>query len=340
MDYKGLNDQIKQNKLKNVYLFNVNEDYIANMMLNNLKESLLSGDFASFNYTLIDDKKVNVNRIKDICETLPVMDEKRVVLLKSKSVLNKDTSKELSEYILNFPKYTILIIWIDGSMDKRISLYKAIKKTGEIVDYEKFKEAKLNAWIRNKIRNNGFVLTNDAVNYFINASGYLIDDKDKKDINLGYFISEIEKLKSLSLKEIDLNTIRKTISINIKDEIFKLTDAMTKKDSKNAFLLYSNLKYNNVSFMQILAVVRNYLKRMYICKEYTKIKKTEQDILKDYSMNPYAIKMANRDSKNYTLKDLQSFLDLCFDLEYSIKSGRVGMDEASIILIEKITNRK
>jgi len=336
MDYIKLNENIKKKNFKNIYLFNVGENYIAKMMFDNLKENLILKEYEDFNYAVFDSKKIDINNLSELIETMPMLDEHRLILVRGEYIKNKDFSKKLNECIKDIPYFTYIVLWIEGSLDKRTALYKTVKKIGDIVDFEKFKEYKLENWVRARIKKKNMVLTSDALGYFIEASGYLLDNSD---VDLGYFVSEINKLESLEKKNLGINDIKKIISVNIKDEIFKLNDALRDKNIQRAFELLNNLEYNNINFMQILAVVIRNFENMYICKEYMKAKKTESDIVKDYSLHPYSVKMANISAKKYTDKDIYNVLNLCLDLDYKIKIGEIGNREAGIILIEKIANR-
>lgn len=336
MDYIKLNENIRKKNFKNIYLFNVKEDYIAKKMLESLKNNLLSKEYEAFNYSVFDDKKIDINKVIELCETLPMLDNYRMVFIKSESITNKDISKKFSDYIKDIPKTTVVVIWMKGSLDKRTALYKTIKKYGDIVDFDKFKAYALESWVRKKLKENNIILTNDAVGYFIESSGYLVDESK---VDLGYFEGEIKKLSSINKEKIDIDEIKKIISVNIQDEIFKLTDALRDKNSDYAFKLLHNLKYNDVKFMQILGVVVRNFENMYICKQYIKKGKTENDIVKDYSLHPYAVKMANISSKKYSLNEIHVFLDLCLDLDYKIKIGEISEKDAGIILVEKISNR-
>ena len=151
MDYIELNKNIKNKQFKNIYLFNVSENYIAKKMFDSLKRNLLKEDFETFNLSVFDDKKIDVNKIIEICETLPMLDNNRLVLIKSDSIKNKDIAKKFSDYIKNIPSTTVVVIWNKGALDKRTALYKTINKHGEIVDFEKFQSHALEIWLRKKL---------------------------------------------------------------------------------------------------------------------------------------------------------------------------------------------
>ena len=77
MDYIKLNEQIKKDKMEKVYLFNVNEDYIANALLNNLKSKVLNEATMELNFNVFEDKNIPLSQITSAIEAMPIMDKKR-----------------------------------------------------------------------------------------------------------------------------------------------------------------------------------------------------------------------------------------------------------------------
>ena len=332
-----MNEQIKKDKMEKVYLFNVNEDYIANALLNNLKSKVLNEATMELNFNVFEDKNIPLSQITSAIEAMPIMDKKRVVYVSDNIFLsNKDISKAFSDIVKNIPDYTILILYNKrGKIDKRSSLYKQIKANGGIVDFEKLKEYKLNSWVRERLMSENISLSNDAMRYFIESSGYTLDDSDT---DLGYFIKEIEKLKVYKGEQISLDRIRDIISVNINEEIFKLSDNLIKKNREKSYELYMNLKYNNVGFMSILAVIMRNMENIFIAKDYLRQRKSENDMAKDYSMHPYSAKIAMQNARKFTKKQISDNLNLCMELDFKLKSGELADYEAGLILIENILN--
>ena len=335
MDYIKLNEQIKQNKMEKVYLFNVGEDYIANALLNNLKSKVLNEATSELNFNVFEDKNIPLSQITSAIEAMPIMDKRRIVYVSDNIFLsNKDTSKSFSDIVKNIPDYTILILYNKkGKIDKRSALYKQVKANGGIVDFEKLKEYKLNSWIRDRLSNENIRLSNDAMRYFVESSGYTLDDSDA---DLGYFIKEIEKLKVYKGEQISLDMIRKIISVNINEEIFKLSDNLIKKNRQKSYELYMNLKYNDVKFVSILAVVMRNMENIFIAKSYINQRKSENDMAKDYSIHPYSAKIAMQNARKFTKRQINDNLNLCMELDFKLKSGEVSDYEAGLILIENI----
>lgn len=341
MNYNDLNRQIKKGDIKNIYLFNVSEEHIARSMLEVLKKKIVDENFEELNFTVFEAKKINLSELNALIETMPMMSDKRLILIDSEYFYkNKNEGKLLAETLKDVPDYTTIVFFKKGSLDKRTALYKAIKKYGSVVDINKLNSYELDSWLRNKLKKSGVMLNSNAVGYFIEASGYLHRDSTT---DLGYFISETEKLKMLPGVEDKLLTkddIHRVISVNINDEIFKLVDSLMNKDLNTAFNLYANLKYNNVSYMNIHSLVVKHLREVFICKSYLANNKPQKKIEADYpSIHPYSIKLAIAASKKYDDKTLMKLIEKCADIEFKLKSGELSDEDAGVVLIESVGNR-
>ena len=337
MDYRQLNNDIKRKKFSGIYLFEAVDEYIADSMLKVLKKALVSDEYADFNYSVFSEKKINLDALMELSDTQPFFDANRLIVIKSDGIKNKTFQTGIREYLTSMPDYSHFVFYVKGNMDKRTALYKYIKKNGCIVELNRFSEYQLSGWIKQRLGRYGIRIMPDALSYFIQASGYTLRESQ---VNLGYFASEFEKLLSLDKRELDLEDIKKTVSVNIEDNIFQLADALNDRNAGMAFSLYSDLLYHNVSFMQMLSVISGNLERIFICMHYRKNGKTERDIVRDYSMHSYAVQRAFANSRKYTYAELKKAIRLCFSLDRSLKSGEISQENAGVVLIEKIANRR
>ena len=337
MDYIQLNKDIRNRKFSSVYLFEAIDGYMADSMLAQLKKALISPEYEDFNYSVFSEKKINLNSVTDLSDTQPFFDDNRLIVIKGDAVKNRTFQKSVREYLARLPEYSHFVFYADGRMDKRTALYKFIKKNGCTVEFDRFSEYKLGNWIKRKLGSQGIRITPGALNSFIEASGYTLRDSRT---DLGYFIGEIEKLRSLEKSELNEEDIKRTVSVNVEDNIFKLTDALNDRNASRAFSLYHDLLYHNVNFVQILSVVSGNLERMFICMNYRKNRRSETDVVRDYSMHSYAVQMAMANSRKYTYPELKAALRLCFRLDKSYKSGEISAENAGVVLIEKIANRR
>ena len=78
------------------------------------------------------DESASVSDVICACESLPLMDLKRVIVLSG--IFNAEFFKPLAEYVLRLPDTTVLIISVN-EIDKRQSIYKAISTHGRTQEF-------------------------------------------------------------------------------------------------------------------------------------------------------------------------------------------------------------
>ncbi len=99
MNFQGIYDDIKSRKVKQAYIFHGKEEYVKDDALNKLI-LLLVTDFSDFNLSIMDNP--SPDEIISAAEQLPMMDERRIVLVKNCELLiqakkKKDDGKQKDE---------------------------------------------------------------------------------------------------------------------------------------------------------------------------------------------------------------------------------------------------
>ncbi len=79
MDYKDFIKRIGTNKLRPVYLFTGDEEYLILDVIERLKKEYIEDNFEALNYINIASKENSFDSILNACETLPFMSEKKLI---------------------------------------------------------------------------------------------------------------------------------------------------------------------------------------------------------------------------------------------------------------------
>ena len=97
-----------------------------------IKDKYINPAVEMFDFVKFDGSEVSAGIVIEACETMPMMSEKRVVLVEDFDMAREDAG-ELAEYFAEFPESTVLIL-VCKVPDKRLKLFKAVKKYGS--EYE------------------------------------------------------------------------------------------------------------------------------------------------------------------------------------------------------------
>lgn len=328
MNYNEFVNEIKDDKLRPVYLFTGDEGYLMNKAINRLKDKYIDPSFEALNYVIIDGKDMGFDNILNACETLPFMAEKKLVLVKDiGQILDKDESsdKKLGDYVESLDNYLSLIL-IDKSneLKKTTKTYKSIRSLGGVVEYSKLKGKELNVWIEGIIKKHKKKLAPANLNYFIQKSTYSEYGSTKTLYDLE---NELIKLINYSLNEeiskedIDLVLI-KTLDTNI----FNLLSSINRKDSDSALKIFNEMHISNEPIPRIIFMIVRQLRLMLGYKLYREKGYTEGKIQEKLGVkSSFEFGRIAKESGSFTQAQLKKSLE--YILEIDIKQKTSSHDE-------------
>ena len=100
---KSLQEDIKNQDFKKVYLLCGEEDYLKQQYKRKLKQALLP-DEDTMNFAYFEGKKTEPGEVISLADTLPFFAERRVLLLENTGFF-KGQCQELPEYLAGLPDY-------------------------------------------------------------------------------------------------------------------------------------------------------------------------------------------------------------------------------------------
>ena len=108
MNSKELGKRLKDGKLDNLYVFYGCEDYIKETYIEKIKDMVLENDIMGLNFTQFDDIP-DKNELSEAVESVPVMSDKKIVLLNGINVIStsvkKDFKEAVTEIFSDIPEY-------------------------------------------------------------------------------------------------------------------------------------------------------------------------------------------------------------------------------------------
>ena len=109
---------LESGNFKPVYFFYGDEPYLLNQLPDRFKYAILNENTLDFNYSVYYGGDVDMDTLKDSIETLPVMTQTRLVILKNAQELKESEWQQLNALFSNPVESTIFIIMAD-KVDKR-----------------------------------------------------------------------------------------------------------------------------------------------------------------------------------------------------------------------------
>jgi len=326
MKYADIIKDIKVNKYEKIYTFYGKETYLIDKLIKKFKESLNSA-FIDFNFSIIDGSQTSVDEIISSLETIPFMDDRKIIVIKNLEILTnkkknftQQDEEEICEYIKNTPEHAILIFASYSDIDKRKKFSKELGKHGILLNCNKLDNNELIKWSQKRFKKENVQIDNSTLNYFLNNLDYQNKNSDKtlRDVE-----NEIIKITSFvgSGKKVSTSDVDDLSSKKIENDIFKLIDFIGNKNGSEAIKIFNDMVVKGESPLMVLSMISRQFKIIIQAKALSSKGESENIIAKSLGIHPYVIKKAliqSRKFDNVTIIRLQNEL---LTADYSIKNG-------------------
>lgn len=331
---KEVNDiliQIQNGKTKPVYIFDGEEPFYIDALVEAFENTFLQPHEKDFNFRVFFGKDALWNDIVNECRSFPVFASKRLVILKEASQL-KDFD-QLENYLKNPAESTLLVIaYKYKKVDGRGSLGKYIKSATakshiEYVTFDKIKDAKLQDWILQYTIKHNIKLS--ATNAALLAT-YLGNDLQK-------IANELEKV-SINIKEgeeITEELIEKYIGISKEYNVFQFPKAIIER---NTVLTYKIVAYyianpKEAPMVVITAMLYNEFCKLY---KYHYAKNLPQaEAAKAIGIAPFFIKEYQQAAQVYNLTQTKKAIGLLY--KYNLHSIGVDIADNNMTMLKELS---
>ncbi len=313
----------EKKSFKNIYWLEGEEDYYIDILMDHAEHKILDEAEAGFNLTVFYGKDADWTAVLNACKRYPMFAERQVVLLKEAQHM-RDLDK-LESYVENPLSSTIFVVGHKTkTLDKRSKLYKLLKKSAEIFTSDKVKDYKLQEWIGEYVRNQGYTINSKAIS--------LLDEHIGNDLNR--IVNEIEKL-ALNLKgkkDITEDDIEKYIGISKEYNVFELQAAIAKKDMAKAMKIIQYFEGNPKAgpIQMVLPALYASFSKVYTI--FGMKDRSEAALKPHFYFNSTAVRNAMESVNNYGYDGIERILLLLH--HYNLKGvgvGDTGTSDASLL---------
>lgn len=318
---------------KNIYWLEGEEDYYIDLVMDYAENRILNEAESGFNLTVFYGKDADWASVVNACRRYPMFAERQVVLLKEAQQM-KDLDK-LESYVENPLSSTVFVVaYKTKTIDKRGKLYKLLKKSAEIFTSEKVKDYKLQEWIGQYVRSQGYNINPKAVS--------LLDEHIGNDLNR--IVNEIEKL-ALNLKgkkDITEDDIERYIGISKEYNVFELQAAIARKDLAKAIKIIQYFEGNPKAGPIQMVLPALYASFSKVYTVFGMNDRSEAALKPLFYFNSNAVKNALDTIHNYGYDGIERILLLLH--HYNLKGvgiGDTGTPDASLLkeMVVKMVGR-
>lgn len=327
---KTIDQDIKEGKIKNIYLLYGKEQYLIRQYRDKLKRAIVAED-DTMNFGAFSGADINQKEIIDLAETLPFFAERRLILIED-SGLFKKSAEELADYMAHVPE-TTCFLFVEKEVDRKTKMYKEVKKHGSAVEFPRQSDEILSRWVETRLKKNGKRIKRDAYDLFIRKTGNDMENIDR----------ELEKLLCYTLDKdyIEASDVEAITTEQIENKIFEMVDCVAGHRQKQALERYYDLLALKEPAMRILYLITNQFQRMMIVKSMTAQGFGNGDIAKKADCPEWAVRKYQAQCRGYSMEQLKQAVKDGVEYETAVKTGHLDEQMAvELFLVEYSGGKK
>jgi len=309
-------------KIETGYILHGSDTFLLNNSIKVITEACKL-ELPEFNFVKFNDENFNIDEVVSSLEMLPIMSEKKVVLLDFSNNLPKIKYDALVDYFKN-PNFSCVFILNLGEND-----LKSIPLNIQTVDCNPIAKEIAIKFISNEIKKYGKAASSDVI--------YSIFENCKGDLNNS--IKEINKLCNYIGKnnEITIDDVNELCDDIKEYQIFELTENLANKNATKVFDILYLFKKNKEQGRGLFGLISNHFRRLFFVSVAGNDVKELSKLLE---IKEFAVQKCIKQAKFFTKKQLKAIIDKCSELDFQIKQSLTNFETGLDLLVLYILNLK
>lgn len=320
MEWNDFYKAVKDGHFENVYLFTGPEELNKREALATLRRIVLPAGLEQLNDTTMEN--CSAQAIIDCAETLPVMCERRIVVVRDWGPLASGKAKNeesdvsrMLEWLKNPPDSCVLVFHMTVDLDERKKLAKAIKKMPGFVEFNHLSGAILAKWCNQQLKPFGKKFHPDALNEMTMMVGQ----------DLTRISGEIRKLTAYTQDqpEITINDVRAVVSPSPEYSVFMILDHLLEGNLAEATQVVNSVLMGGSNAVQLIIMLTNQLRIDTHIKYALEAKSSLAEVLKALGVSEYRARHIQRQIRSISAAELERRYQCCVDADFDIRSGKL-----------------
>ena len=329
--------------------------YSVGVALNNYLAKYASGSegLGDLNLTRLDGARLTPDELARAAQSYGFFDDKRVVVVeglmsrlagrggdgeaegvekletpaKGKAKANRGLPGDFAQVLGEVPESTVLILVERGGVAKNSALFKAASRHGKVEEYIPPKGAALERWIASRASELGVKVAHAAQ---VALAATLPD--------LQTLANELDKL-ALYVGEggtIDERVLREMSFATKQDDVFELTNAVARRDTKGALIQLQRLLDGGTAPEGILPVLAWQIRTLIQVRDMLDRRVPQNYMAQQAGLSEFVVSKTVGQARHFSMQKLRDTHRKLLDLDHAVKTGRAEADLAIDALVVEI----
>ena len=320
------------------------DDFSVRQSLEEIKKGVGDQSALAANTTILDGQQVTLAQLQAVCNTVPFLAEKRLVVVEgllgrfepgSKSGKKKaarpgsqqDECKSFADCVSRIPGSTEVVL-VDGRIGSRNPLLRELSATTPVKSFPLLREARLRQWIERRVTGAGGSISPKAVELMVRFVGS----------NLWIMASEVDKLALFVRgRRIEEEDVRLVVSYAQEANVFATVDAILESRAGVAQELLQQLLRQGAAPAYLLVMLARQVQLMVRVKGLKNLRKSRNEIQSQLGLtSDFVLHKALEQADRYSPARLREVYHKLLEADIAIKTGKYESELALNILVAEL----
>ncbi len=317
---------LEKGKILPVYLFHGEDTRSLDQAVRELEKKVVDPELSEFNSEYFYGKESDISEILGSVQTLPMMTDRRFVMVKRVEEIKGSQRNRLIEYI-NSPSPSSVLLLVStalslkgqGASQEDYKLVKAVSSSGMSVNFANPYLDKLPSHIDRMAREKGKRMDKEAVQALMELTGADMKGIEQELEKICLFIGEREVISADDVAE---------CVADIKEgNIFEFTDAIGDRRIQASLQIYRRMRAENQEPLMILAMLLRHFRIIWRTQEYRQDGMSDSQIAKKLKLNPFIFNKTYKARANkFPPADTGRITTIFSNLDLKLKSTGADKD--------------
>jgi DNA polymerase-3 subunit delta len=311
-----------------VYYLHGEETYMLDEAVDAVLGFAAPDGLNDFNYDSFQGRDATGEAIVSACEMLPMMVDRRIVLVRDAQDMPMSELEELSDYLDDPAETTCLIVHANTtqtSLDGRKSIVRKLKKAGESCKFAALYENEVGEILNKHARKRDLRLTPAATAYLIEAVGTDLTSLNSALDKIDLFVGSEDQSPRL----VEDDTVREVVADTKVRTVFDLTDALGDQKFEEALRVLDSMLLNGEPPLRILAMVARHFRIVARLHDPEVRNLNRNDKASAVGVVPFFLKDYQRHARKFSLEDLTVIRQKLLEVDQALKSA--GLDDRTLM---------
>ena len=327
----------KDSQIYPVYFLYGPEDFLIEEEIRGILSRTLSQKERGFNFHHFSGEEHSAQEIVQTAQTLPMFSKYRFVLISEADHMDEEKVEGLMEYIKK-PSVSTCLVLYGQTIGPWKGHRKEIEKAGKVTEYTRLKGRALVSWMKNRMKEKGKTLSEEAADYLVEVVGDRLYDLDNAVEKAFLSVGDKQTIELSDMEEI-------TSEVKV-STVFDLTDAIGCQDLEKALGILERAMESKAVFFRkeeegskfgdpipvLLSMMAKQYWSMLVIKQMGSHQGDIGELAKALGTSPWNIKKLIDQGKTFSERSLREGILRCHQADLAIKRSRGPKD----LLMEKL----